>query len=69
MEIQRVLYYCDPDKNKECRKRSCYCNKNSLYRECRYTSNLSYAKSKVPTIITISIDGLLCRYRLTQEWG
>ena len=35
----RKLYYCDPAKNKECRKTNCYLNGG----ECRRTGRSEYA--------------------------
>ena len=37
------LYLCDPKKNKDCRKTSCYkCNLDPKYGECRYTTEVAH---------------------------
>ena len=39
----KVLYKCDPEKNKKCRKSMCYTNPNGLKNPCRATRNPDYA--------------------------
>lgn len=39
------VYLCDPDKNTECRKTSCYhMNMNPQYGVCKYTTHQEYSK-------------------------
>ena len=38
-----VLYKCDPEKNKTCRKRMCYTNLKGWKNPCRATRNPDYA--------------------------
>ena len=40
-EGMKVLYRCDPEKNKECNKRGCY---GHTHFKCRCTSNREYAE-------------------------
>lgn len=38
----KILYMCDPEKNKECRKRNCHWNQLVIGR-CKMTKNPDYA--------------------------
>ncbi len=41
--MNRTLYLCDPEKNTECKKRSCKYNPAAEYPICDRTSNPAYA--------------------------
>ena len=55
----KVLYMCDPDKNKECRKTMCFRRKPALNNPCRGTKNPDYAvkdKQGNPIIIYLRFE-------------
>ena len=39
----KILYKCDPEKNKDCVKRICYTRRPKLRNPCRSTKNPEYA--------------------------
>ena len=41
--MKAVLYKCDPEKNTECKKRSCKYNAAALVRVCMATNNAAFA--------------------------
>ena len=40
----KVLYRCDPIKNKQCKKTSCAYNKEAKYHFCKLTTDRRYAR-------------------------
>lgn len=53
----KIWYKCDPNKNKECNKRSCAHNTNAIHRECDRTSKKEYSIDGIPLKVLKSDDG------------
>lgn len=47
---KKTWYKCDPEKNKECSKRTCVHNKNAEIKRCDRTSHKEFSVDGIPVI-------------------
>ena len=56
----KIIYYCDPEKNKECRKNNCHYDMNNGFGRCKMTIHEEYAvrdRDGKPVVAQIRDDG------------
>ena len=47
----KILYLCDPNKNKDCGKETCKHNRDAKYNVCEYTTRKEFSTDGIPTLI------------------
>ena len=54
-----LIYYCDPEKNTKCKKRSCFSG-SARWQSCRYTRDIESAQTDqngIPMIYGLKFEG------------